>query len=87
MLLLKAMKPLGKPVRPLARLLLQWFPGTVFSLFLVLMPCFLVVIVLWTVKLVLPLFRSHWAARQAGRWVARHSRDRGRNRKPSTERR
>lgn len=49
LLLLKAMKSLGAVVRPLARLLPQWFPGeTVVSLFLVLMLCFLVGIVLCT---------------------------------------
>ena len=49
LLLLKAMKSLGAVVRPLTRLLPQWFPGeTVVSLFLVLMLCFLVGIVLCT---------------------------------------
>ena len=49
LLLLKAMKSLGAVVRPLARLLPQWFPGeTIASLLLVLVLCFLVGIVLST---------------------------------------
>jgi uncharacterized membrane protein len=49
LLLLKAMKSLGRVVRPLARLLPESFPAeTVFSLLIVLMLCFLVGIVLRT---------------------------------------
>jgi uncharacterized membrane protein len=49
LLLLKAMKSLGKVVRPLARLLPQSFPGeTVISLLLVLLLCLLVGLLLRT---------------------------------------
>ena len=49
LLLLKALKSLGGVVRPLTRLLPEWFPAeTVVSLFLVLVLCFLVGIALRT---------------------------------------